>query len=183
MQIWCFFLQLASGIYNFACSLWNHHTDTFLQQISSGSGTAVLSSLERTLLSLKGTVKPDVLWHSCQEVAPDRFLSPLSLGKMGWFLCKIRTRELFSFLRNLSKYQVISDIWIVCYFGLSPLSMFFSCASISLTFLSLVPTFTIVPTVLVLTRLVEWCLLSLFSLNLTFDIFVPQACLDYRRWR
>lgn len=56
-----FFLQLASGIYNFACSLWNHHTDTFLQQISSGSESAVLSSLERTLLSLKGTVKLDVL--------------------------------------------------------------------------------------------------------------------------
>ncbi|XP_057645829.1 importin-11 isoform X3 [Chionomys nivalis] len=47
------FYDLASGIYNFACSLWNHHTDTFLQQISSGSETAVLSSLERTLLSLK----------------------------------------------------------------------------------------------------------------------------------
>ncbi|XP_077872117.1 importin-11 isoform X3 [Ictidomys tridecemlineatus] len=45
--------QLASGIYNFACSLWNHHTDTFLQQISSGSEAAILSSLERTLLSLK----------------------------------------------------------------------------------------------------------------------------------
>ncbi|XP_049504840.1 importin-11 [Panthera uncia] len=46
-------LQLASGIYNFACSLWNHHTDTFLQQVSSGNEAAVLSSLERTLLSLK----------------------------------------------------------------------------------------------------------------------------------
>lgn len=53
-------LQLASGIYNFACSLWNHHTDTFLQQVSSGNEAAVLSSLERTLLSLKGTVKLDV---------------------------------------------------------------------------------------------------------------------------
>lgn len=78
-----FFLQLASGIYNFACSLWNHHTDTFLQQISSGSESAVLSSLERTLLSLKGTVKLDVLQHSCQVVAWDRCLSLLSLGKMG----------------------------------------------------------------------------------------------------
>ncbi|KAM5168895.1 importin-11 [Callospermophilus lateralis] len=47
------FYDLASGIYNFACSLWNHHTDTFLQQISSGSEAAILSSLERTLLSLK----------------------------------------------------------------------------------------------------------------------------------
>lgn len=47
------FYDLASGIYSFACSLWNHHTDTFLQQVSSGNETAVLSSLERTLLSLK----------------------------------------------------------------------------------------------------------------------------------
>lgn len=98
-----FFLQLASGIYNFACSLWNHHTDTFLQQISSGSESAVLSSLERTLLSLKGTVKRDVLQHSCQVVAWDRCLSPLSLGKMGWFLCKIRTKELFFFSKKLIK--------------------------------------------------------------------------------
>ncbi|EHB01123.1 Importin-11 [Heterocephalus glaber] len=47
------FYDLASGIYTFACSLWNHHTDTFLQQVSSGNEVAVLSSLERTLLSLK----------------------------------------------------------------------------------------------------------------------------------
>lgn len=53
-------LQLASGIYNFACSLWNHHTDTFLQQVSSGNEAAVLSSLERTLLSLKGTIRVDM---------------------------------------------------------------------------------------------------------------------------
>lgn len=53
-------LQLASGIYNFACSLWNHHTDTFLQHVSSVSEAAVLSSLERTLLSLKGTIQLDM---------------------------------------------------------------------------------------------------------------------------
>ncbi|XP_036265603.1 importin-11 isoform X1 [Pipistrellus kuhlii] len=47
------FYDLASGIYNFACSLWNHHTDTFLQHISSGNEAAALNSLERTLLSLK----------------------------------------------------------------------------------------------------------------------------------
>ncbi|XP_006876255.1 PREDICTED: importin-11 [Chrysochloris asiatica] len=47
------FYDLASGIYNFACSLWNHHTDTFLQQVSCGNEAAVQSSLERTLLSLK----------------------------------------------------------------------------------------------------------------------------------
>ncbi|GCC27139.1 hypothetical protein chiPu_0005561 [Chiloscyllium punctatum] len=44
--------QLASGIYNFACSLWNHHTDTFLQQIYTGDAAAI-NSLERTSLSLK----------------------------------------------------------------------------------------------------------------------------------
>uniref|UniRef100_A0A673H757 Importin-11 n=1 Tax=Sinocyclocheilus rhinocerous TaxID=307959 RepID=A0A673H757_9TELE len=49
------FQDLASSIYSFACSLWNHHTDTFLQQIYTGDQQASLSSLERTLLSLKGT--------------------------------------------------------------------------------------------------------------------------------
>ncbi|KFZ62274.1 Importin-11, partial [Antrostomus carolinensis] len=44
---------LASGIYSFACSLWNHHTDTFLQQIHAGDEAAATNSLERTLLSLK----------------------------------------------------------------------------------------------------------------------------------
>ncbi|KYO29167.1 importin-11 isoform B [Alligator mississippiensis] len=47
------FYDLASGIYSFACSLWNHHTDTFLQQICTGDETAASNSLERTLLSLK----------------------------------------------------------------------------------------------------------------------------------
>ncbi|NXD07011.1 IPO11 protein, partial [Nothocercus nigrocapillus] len=47
------FYDLASGIYSFACSLWNHHTDTFLQQVSTGNEAAAISSLERTLLSLK----------------------------------------------------------------------------------------------------------------------------------
>ncbi|XP_042190947.1 importin-11 isoform X2 [Callorhinchus milii] len=46
------FQDLASGIYNFACSLWNHHTDTFLHQICTGEADAI-KSLERTLLSLK----------------------------------------------------------------------------------------------------------------------------------
>ncbi|XP_053889017.1 importin-11 [Malaclemys terrapin pileata] len=47
------FYDLASGIYSFACSLWNHHTDTFLQQIFTGDEAATTNSLERTLLSLK----------------------------------------------------------------------------------------------------------------------------------
>ncbi|KAG7481216.1 hypothetical protein MATL_G00064160 [Megalops atlanticus] len=47
------FQDLASGIYSFACSLWNHHTDSFLQQICARDEAAALSSLERTLLSLK----------------------------------------------------------------------------------------------------------------------------------
>lgn len=49
-----FLLQLASGIYNFTCSLWNHHTDTFLQQIGTRDETAISNALERTLLTLKG---------------------------------------------------------------------------------------------------------------------------------
>uniref|UniRef100_A0A8C6JXT3 Importin-11 n=1 Tax=Melopsittacus undulatus TaxID=13146 RepID=A0A8C6JXT3_MELUD len=47
------FYDLTSGIYSFACSLWNHHTDTFLQQICTGNETGATNSLERTLLSLK----------------------------------------------------------------------------------------------------------------------------------
>ncbi|KAM7077415.1 importin-11 isoform 2-T2 [Ciconia maguari] len=47
------FYDLASGIYSFVCSLWNHHTDTFLQQVCTGNEAAATNSLERTLLSLK----------------------------------------------------------------------------------------------------------------------------------
>uniref|UniRef100_A0A8C5GEE3 Importin-11 n=1 Tax=Gouania willdenowi TaxID=441366 RepID=A0A8C5GEE3_GOUWI len=47
------FQDLASGIYSFACSLWSHHTDCFLQQIYARDEAAALGSLERTLLSLK----------------------------------------------------------------------------------------------------------------------------------
>ncbi|NXK69811.1 IPO11 protein, partial [Sylvietta virens] len=47
------FYDLTSSIYSFACSLWNHHTDTFLQQIYTGDEAAAANSLERTLLSLK----------------------------------------------------------------------------------------------------------------------------------
>uniref|UniRef100_A0A8D2PAF3 Importin-11 n=1 Tax=Zosterops lateralis melanops TaxID=1220523 RepID=A0A8D2PAF3_ZOSLA len=47
------FYDLTSSIYSFACSLWNHHTDTFLQQICTGDEAAAANSLERTLLSLK----------------------------------------------------------------------------------------------------------------------------------
>ncbi|XP_027527254.1 importin-11 [Neopelma chrysocephalum] len=47
------FYDLTSSIYSFACSLWNHHTDTFLQQICVGNEAAAANSLERTLLSLK----------------------------------------------------------------------------------------------------------------------------------
>lgn len=55
MYYWSFFFsQLASNIYSFACSLWNHHTDTFLQHICAGDEAAAVNSLERTLLSLKG---------------------------------------------------------------------------------------------------------------------------------
>ncbi|KAM9590593.1 importin-11-like [Morphnus guianensis] len=47
------FYDLASGIYSFACSLWNHHTDMFLQQVCTEDEAAATNSLERTLLSLK----------------------------------------------------------------------------------------------------------------------------------
>lgn len=50
----CVCWQLASGIYSFACSLWSHHTDCFLQQIYTRDEAAAVGSLERTLLSLKG---------------------------------------------------------------------------------------------------------------------------------
>lgn len=47
------FAELAAGIYSFVCSLWSHQTDIFLQQICAGDEAAAVSSLERTLLSLK----------------------------------------------------------------------------------------------------------------------------------
>ncbi|KAM7391440.1 hypothetical protein PAMP_022129 [Pampus punctatissimus] len=59
------FQDLASGIYSFACSLWSHHTDCFLQQIYARDETTALSSLERTLLSLKVLRKLTV--HGFQE--------------------------------------------------------------------------------------------------------------------
>uniref|UniRef100_A0A7N9AMT4 Importin-11 n=1 Tax=Mastacembelus armatus TaxID=205130 RepID=A0A7N9AMT4_9TELE len=64
------FQDLASGIYSFACSLWSHHTDCFLQQIYARDEAAALSSLERTLLSLKGS---DICKDGglCRQVGPD----------------------------------------------------------------------------------------------------------------
>uniref|UniRef100_A0A8C6WQF9 Importin-11 n=1 Tax=Neogobius melanostomus TaxID=47308 RepID=A0A8C6WQF9_9GOBI len=59
------FQELASNIYSFACSLWSHHTDCFLQQIYARDEAAALSSLERTLLSLKVLRKLTV--HGFQE--------------------------------------------------------------------------------------------------------------------
>uniref|UniRef100_A0A2K6FGB7 Importin 11 n=1 Tax=Propithecus coquereli TaxID=379532 RepID=A0A2K6FGB7_PROCO len=80
------FYDLASGIYTFACSLWNHHTDTFLQQVSSGNEATVLSALERTLLSLKVlrklTVNGFVEPHKNIEVmVSDRSNLFVTLGK------------------------------------------------------------------------------------------------------
>uniref|UniRef100_A0A8P4GJP5 Importin-11 n=1 Tax=Dicentrarchus labrax TaxID=13489 RepID=A0A8P4GJP5_DICLA len=69
--------QLASGIYSFACSLWSHHTDCFLQQIYTRDEAAALSSLERTLLSLKGIkICTHANTHNCvliqsRQVGPD----------------------------------------------------------------------------------------------------------------
>ncbi|KAG8598777.1 hypothetical protein GDO81_002737 [Engystomops pustulosus] len=45
--------MLASEIYSFACCLWNHHADTFLQLICTEGDTNAVSSLERASLSLK----------------------------------------------------------------------------------------------------------------------------------
>lgn len=61
------FQDLASGIYSFACSLWSHHTDCFLQQVyaTPRDEAAALGSLERTLLSLKVLRKLTV--HGFQE--------------------------------------------------------------------------------------------------------------------
>nr|XP_046202751.1 importin-11 [Oncorhynchus gorbuscha] len=59
------FQDLASGIYSFACSLWSHHTDCFLQQVLAVEQAHALSSLERTLLSLKVLRKLTV--HGFQE--------------------------------------------------------------------------------------------------------------------
>uniref|UniRef100_A0A8P4G528 Importin-11 n=1 Tax=Dicentrarchus labrax TaxID=13489 RepID=A0A8P4G528_DICLA len=71
------FQDLASGIYSFACSLWSHHTDCFLQQIYTRDEAAALSSLERTLLSLKGIkICTHANTHNCvliqsRQVGPD----------------------------------------------------------------------------------------------------------------
>uniref|UniRef100_A0A3P8WKW3 Importin-11 n=1 Tax=Cynoglossus semilaevis TaxID=244447 RepID=A0A3P8WKW3_CYNSE len=76
------FQDLASGIYSFACSLWSHYTDCFLQQIYGRDEAAALNSLERTLLSLKGEDnrkhtnchKPENLTEKqfiCRQVGPD----------------------------------------------------------------------------------------------------------------
>uniref|UniRef100_A0A665X736 Importin-11 n=1 Tax=Echeneis naucrates TaxID=173247 RepID=A0A665X736_ECHNA len=80
------FQDLASGIYSFACSLWSHHTDCFLQQIYARDEATALSSLERTLLSLKVYDKclsmllnlllltNDAVWLICvsgRQVGPD----------------------------------------------------------------------------------------------------------------
>uniref|UniRef100_A0A3B3DXE9 Importin-11 n=1 Tax=Oryzias melastigma TaxID=30732 RepID=A0A3B3DXE9_ORYME len=73
------FQDLASGIYSFACSLWSHHTDCFLQQICARDEPAALSSLERTLLSLKGShnsyksymIRYRWRFKTCRQVGPE----------------------------------------------------------------------------------------------------------------
>uniref|UniRef100_A0A8D0HQZ1 Importin-11 n=1 Tax=Sphenodon punctatus TaxID=8508 RepID=A0A8D0HQZ1_SPHPU len=74
------FYDLASGIYNFACSLWNHHTDTFLQLICARDEAAAINSLEKTLLSLKGKNKIWFLYGIFQW-----------LGMMSWHCRTIGT--------------------------------------------------------------------------------------------
>uniref|UniRef100_A0A8B9JDJ1 Importin-11 n=1 Tax=Astyanax mexicanus TaxID=7994 RepID=A0A8B9JDJ1_ASTMX len=62
------FQDLASSIYSFACSLWNHHTDTFLLQIQTGDQQEALSSLERTLLAVFERLKQFL--ECCRQVGP-----------------------------------------------------------------------------------------------------------------
>ncbi|XP_063114298.1 importin-11 isoform X1 [Cavia porcellus] len=95
------FYDLASGIYTFACSLWNHHTDTFLQQVSSGNEVAVLSSLERTLLSLK------VL----RKLTVNGFVEPHKNMEVMGFLCGIfeRLKQFLECSRNIGVDNVCRD--------------------------------------------------------------------------
>uniref|UniRef100_A0A3Q1G5H0 Importin-11 n=1 Tax=Acanthochromis polyacanthus TaxID=80966 RepID=A0A3Q1G5H0_9TELE len=65
------FQDLASGIYSFACSLWSHHTDCFLQQIYARDEAAALSSLERTLLSLKGLKQLTIVNYITENIGSD----------------------------------------------------------------------------------------------------------------
>ncbi|KAM9329201.1 importin-11 [Gastrophryne carolinensis] len=68
------FQDLSSEIYSFACCLWNHHADTFLQQICSGDPAAA-NSLERASLSLKVLRKLTV--HGFVE--PHQHAEPMAL--------------------------------------------------------------------------------------------------------
>ncbi|XP_051785651.1 importin-11 [Erpetoichthys calabaricus] len=81
------FQDLTSGIYSFTCSLWNHHTNTFLQLVYTGDTVAAMNSLERTNLSLKvlrkltvhGFIEPQ------QNVEVMEFLSAI-FGRLKQFL-------------------------------------------------------------------------------------------------
>ncbi|XP_053304003.1 importin-11 [Spea bombifrons] len=76
------FQDLSSEIYSFACCLWNHHTDTFLEQVCKGDEPAAVNSLERTLLSLKVLRKLTV--HG--------FLEPLHNAEVMGFLHAVFVR-------------------------------------------------------------------------------------------
>ncbi|MEE6458370.1 hypothetical protein FKM82_000265 [Ascaphus truei] len=95
------FQNLASEIYSFACSLWNHHTDTFLQQVCAGGESAAIISLERTLLSLKVLRKLTV--HG--------FLEPLQNAEVMGFLHAVfdRLRQFLECSRSIGAENVCRE--------------------------------------------------------------------------
>ncbi|XP_075445953.1 importin-11 isoform X1 [Ascaphus truei] len=95
------FQNLASEIYSFACSLWNHHTDTFLQQVCAGVESAAIISLERTLLSLKVLRKLTV--HG--------FLEPLQNAEVMGFLHAVfdRLRQFLECSRSIGAENVCRE--------------------------------------------------------------------------
>ncbi|KAM8960146.1 importin-11 isoform 2-T2 [Pelodytes ibericus] len=95
------FQDLASEIYSFTCCLWNHHTDTVLEQICNGDEAAVANSLERTLLSLKVLRKLTV--HG--------FLEPLQNAEVMGFLQAVfvRLRQFLECRRNIGAENVCRE--------------------------------------------------------------------------
>ncbi|CAH2296266.1 importin-11 isoform X1 [Pelobates cultripes] len=95
------FQDLASEIYSFACCLWNHHTDTFLEQVCSGNESASANSLERALLSLKVLRKLTV--HG--------FLEPLQNADVMGFLQAVfvRLRPFLECRRNIGAENICKE--------------------------------------------------------------------------
>lgn len=99
----CVCLQLASGIYSFACSLWSHHTDCFLQQIYARDEAAALGSLERTLLSLKGS-------NICTDASLHMHMPPLHSHTKWckWSINKKKLRKSWPWITACVLHNVLS---------------------------------------------------------------------------